>query len=81
MRVTGVTKKIDDLGRVVIPKEYREALQIKNNDMLELIFVEDGVLLKKAEHKCSFCGAPTELKMFNGKLICMDCISALKEEY
>jgi AbrB family transcriptional regulator (stage V sporulation protein T) len=49
MRATGIVRRIDDLGRVVIPKEIRKALHIKEGDPLELYTTEDGVCLKKYE--------------------------------
>lgn len=47
MKATGIIRRIDDLGRVVIPKEYRRVINVREGDPLELFLTEDGVLLKK----------------------------------
>ena len=56
MKSTGIVRRIDELGRITIPKETRTMLDIKDNDSLE-IFTEDGmILLKKYQPCCVFCG-------------------------
>lgn len=73
MKVTGVVRRIDDLGRVVIPREIRERLGIREGDPLEAYEINGGVLFKKREPSCVFCGSEEDLVMVEGKTICLKC--------
>ena len=74
MKSTGMVRKIDELGRIVIPKEMRRTFDLKENvDALE-IFVDDNmIILKKYEPSCIFCGDAKNIFQFNGKNICPEC--------
>ena len=77
MKATGFIKKIDETGRIVIPKSVRKALDVEIGDDLQF-FLEDGaVVLKKFSNGCVFCGATTDLKELNEKHICCECIKKL----
>lgn len=77
MKSTGIVRKIDELGRIVLPIEIRNTMDIKNRDAIE-IFVDEGkIILKKYEPACLFCGNADEVTYFKGKLICKDCIETL----
>lgn len=77
---TGVMRKVDQLGRVVIPKELRTVLDIEDNkDLLEIYVEGDKIILKKFAAGCSFCGKEGVLSTFKGKAICSDCIAEIKE--
>lgn len=70
-------KKIDDVGRIVLPKDIREELGIKLNEMLK-IDVEDGkIVICKAEDSCVFCGKNDGLKKYMGKTVCKNCVNEL----
>jgi AbrB family transcriptional regulator, transcriptional pleiotropic regulator of transition state genes len=70
---TGMARKIDQLGRVVLPAEMRRQLGIDVGDLVE-ISVDDGrVVLEKVEQTCVFCGGAAELREFSGKLVCGAC--------
>ena len=78
MRFTGISRPIDELGRIVIPKEIRNALDMRPKDEIE-IYIEDGnMIMKKAKPFCSLCAATEELHSFSGKFICQDCIKKLQ---
>lgn len=79
MKGNGMIKKIDNLGRVVVPKGYRLMLGLKPGDQLD-VEVEDGKL-SMAPHRigCTFCGADAVAGTLLGKKICPDCLTALKE--
>ena len=77
MKSTGIVRKIDELGRIFLPIEIRNTMDIKNRDAIE-IFVDEGkIILKKYEPACLFCGNADEVTYFKGKLICKDCIEML----
>lgn len=78
MKSTGIVRKIDSVGRFVVPIELRNVLDIGNNDSIEVFTDEDKIILKKYEPSCVFCGNNQELTEFRGKLVCKDCLTALK---
>jgi AbrB family transcriptional regulator, transcriptional pleiotropic regulator of transition state genes len=73
----GVARKIDHLGRVVIPAEFRKVFGIREGDLLDMTIEGDGMLLRKLERGCVFCESTADLGMFRSKLICKDCHAAL----
>lgn len=75
MKTTGITRPIDEMGRIVLPKEIRRSFKLEARDMLE-IFVEDNcIILKKTEGACIMCGAEEQLEKIDGKYICRKCMS------
>lgn len=77
MKSTGIIRRIDELGRVVLPVELRRSLGIEIKDSLEIYIDSDRIVLKKHEESCVFCGNTENLKEHIGKLICTDCIRKL----
>ncbi|MBQ9132158.1 MAG: AbrB/MazE/SpoVT family DNA-binding domain-containing protein [Clostridia bacterium] len=78
MKKTGIVRTMDELGRIVLPKEFRQVLDIRERDSLE-IFAEGGrIILKKYEPTCIFCGGDKEITLFHDKRVCRDCIEQLK---
>ena len=77
MKSTGIVRKIDDLGRIVLPIEQRRILEIGDRDSLE-IFIEDNMLiLKKYPPACIFCGNAKDVITFKGRNICPNCINEI----
>lgn len=79
MKATGIVRKVDDLGRIVIPKELRRTLSVDNGDPLEIFVDGDSIILKKYEPACIFCGEATDVANYKGKNICKSCIKDLKK--
>lgn len=77
MKSTGIVRPIDQLGRIVLPKELRETLSISPKDSLEVFVENDKIILKKYAPNCCFCGNDDEMSLFRGKLICRECIKKL----
>ena len=73
-----IDRRIDNLGRVVIPKEIRDKLDIKQKDALEIYNHGSNIILKKFETSCIFCGNEKTLINYKNKLICEKCIKKLK---
>lgn len=73
VKSTGVVRKIDELGRVVLPMELRRTMGIAEKDPLEIFTEEDRIVLRKYTPGCSFCGNPNELSYVMGKAICGKC--------
>jgi len=77
MKSTGMIRRVDELGRVVIPKEIRNKLDIQEKDPLEIYVQEDCIILKKYESNCIFCGNTKDLIEYKEKLICKKCLKDL----
>ena len=81
MKSTGIIRKVDELGRVVIPIEIRNQFNIAEKDPIEIYVDGSSIVLKKYEPNCIFCGNTENLLNYNDKLICKNCskkISKLK---
>lgn len=79
MKNTGITKKIDNLGRIVIPNEILKTLNLKKLDTLEFFTEGECLILKRYTKDCLFCGNIENLIEFKEKNICKNCIDKLKE--
>ena len=73
MKSTGIVRKVDELGRVVIPIEIRNQFNIMEKDPIEIYVDGSSVILKKFEPNCIFCGNTKNLLTYNEKLICSEC--------
>lgn len=71
-------KKIDEVGRIVLPKDIRKKLDLDANDMLKIDVEDNRVIITKAEPDCIFCSSTENLKSFMGKSVCGECIKKLK---
>lgn len=74
MKATGIVRKVDELGRIVLPIELRRTLDIEERDALEIYLDEDKIVLQKYEPACLFCGSNQGLVSYKGKNICSDCV-------
>ena len=80
MKSTGIVRNIDELGRVVVPKELRKKLGIANTDPVEIYVDEDKIILKKYIPVCHFCGGTSGIREFREKNICASCIDELSKK-
>lgn len=79
MKSTGVVRKVDELGRIVIPIELRRTMDIEEKDALEIFVDGERIILKKYEPACIFCGNAEDVVNYKGKNICNSCLNMLKE--
>ena len=80
MKATGIVRRIDDLGRVVIPKELCRTLGIEPKTALEIFVDSEGsIILKKYEPACTFCGEAGNTVTFKDRIICKKCLKELSE--
>ena len=77
MKSTGVVRKIDELGRIVLPSELRRVFGIKEGDELEISVEEDRVILQKRQDLCLFCGAENPPITYRDRRVCRDCAGEL----
>ncbi len=80
MKSTGIVRKIDELGRLVLPKELRKTLQIAHEDPIEIYVEGESIILKKYQPCCIFCGNAENLVDFSSKKICKDCAETIYEK-
>lgn len=73
MKATGIVRKVDELGRIVLPIELRRTLDIEERDALEIYLDGDKIVLQKYEPACLFCGSDQGLVNYRGKNICCEC--------
>ena len=80
MKSTGIVRRIDELGRVVLPVELRRTLNLEVRDPVEIFIEGDAIVLRKYDAGCLFCGSPRELLSYRGQQICRSCLRQLREE-
>lgn len=77
MKSTGMVRKTDELGRIVLPIELRRTLDIEYKDGLEIFTDNNCIILRKYQPACIFCGNANQLTNFKGKNVCKDCATNL----
>lgn len=78
MKATGIVRKVDELGRIVLPIELRRTLDIDIKDPIEIFVDDEYILLKKYEPACVFCGNAKNVRRIKEKNVCEDCLKELK---
>lgn len=81
MKSTGTVKKIDELGRIVLPKNIRIPMGIETGDAVEIFTDGDRIILQKFQSSCIFCGEAEEVVYYNGKRICSACVENIKNNF
>ena len=79
VKSTGIVRKVDELGRIVLPIELRRTLDIAEKDCLEIYMDGESIVLKKYQPACIFCDEADNITVFHGKNICAGCLKALRE--
>lgn len=79
MKSTGIVRKVDELGRIVLPIELRRTLDIAEKDALEIYVDGNFIILKKYEPACIFCGDASDIHVYHGKNICSQCLEDFKK--
>lgn len=79
VKSTGIVRKVDELGRIVLPIELRNVLHIKEKDSIAFFTEGESIVLMKYEPSCIFCGNASNVTHFKGKLICNDCATDAKD--
>lgn len=77
MKSTGIVRKVDQLGRVVIPIELRRNLDIDDKDSLEIYVEDDHIILKKYSPACCFCSNASGVTVFKNRNICSSCLAEI----
>jgi len=77
-RATGVSRKVDDLGRIVLPAELRRSFDIREGDHIDIAVEEDRIILSKRRSVCTFCGSAEGLRVYREHQVCASCLGELK---
>ena len=80
VKSTGIVRKVDELGRIVLPIELRHTLDIEPKDALEIYVDGNTIMLKKYQPACIFCDDAKDVLLFRGKNVCTACIKALNAQ-
>lgn len=79
MKTSGIVRRVDELGRIVLPIELRRNLDIEERDPLEITVQGDQIILRKYQPSCIFCAADDDLLHYNEKRICRECLKKLND--
>lgn len=79
MKATGIIRRVDELGRVVLPIELRRSLEIEERDAMEISVDGDRIILRKHQPTCIFCGNDEELFEYREKRVCTGCLKNLNQ--
>lgn len=78
MKSTGIVRKVDELGRVVIPKELRNTHGLDVGSPFEIFVEGERIIFKKYQPACTFCDSAVDIKRFKGKRVCKRCIESMQ---
>ncbi|MBR6873866.1 MAG: AbrB/MazE/SpoVT family DNA-binding domain-containing protein [Ruminococcus sp.] len=79
MKSTGIVRKVDELGRIVLPIELRRSFDLNEKDAIEIYTDNDMIILKKFQRTCVFCNSSENVTEFKGKSVCSSCRAELKQ--
>ena len=80
MKSTGIVRKVDELGRIVLPIELRRTTDIAEKDALEIYVEGENIILRKYQAACVFCGSVKNLVSYKGRNVCADCVATLQDK-
>lgn len=81
MKSTGISRPVDSLGRMVLPKELRSVMDIQKGDYLEILVDANRVILRKFLHNCIFCGEGSDVSFYHGKAVCRKCADYISKRF
>lgn len=79
MKDISITRPVDALGRIVLPKELRHSLNISSKDRLEIFIEDNSIILQKFSKECLICGSKENIMKFKDKTICTECIKDITD--
>jgi transcriptional pleiotropic regulator of transition state genes len=80
MKLSGIARKVDELGRIVLPVEIRRALGLNAGDEVDISLDDTAIVMRKVEARCTFCGGDSDLRAFRGRQVCASCASELTDK-
>ncbi|MFD1956122.1 AbrB/MazE/SpoVT family DNA-binding domain-containing protein [Paenibacillus thailandensis] len=77
MKPAGVVRKVDQLGRIVLPKSLRKRYQMNEGDPVEILVQGDHIILERYRPRCVFCSSMDEVSEFKERHLCAQCLSEM----
>lgn len=77
MKATGIVRKVDELGRIVVPIELRRSLGIGDRDAVEMFMENGSIIIRKHQPSCVFCGSTEDVVEYRQKVVCKNCIDTM----
>jgi AbrB family transcriptional regulator, transcriptional pleiotropic regulator of transition state genes len=78
MKLAGITRKIDNVGRITVPKSVRDRFEIEPNDYVGIAVDRDRIILSKYQPACTLCGGTYHVTEYKDKYLCQECLPSLK---
>ena len=78
MKSTGIVRRVDELGRLVIPKEMRKKMNIADNDPVEIFVDGEKIIITKYTPFCTFCQSDERVTEFKGRNVCRACLEEMR---
>jgi transcriptional pleiotropic regulator of transition state genes len=79
LRPIGVVRKVDQLGRIVLPKSLRKKFSMNEGDPIEIVVTGEQIILEKYRPRCSFCNSQDHVQEFKDRFICLNCLVELQQ--
>ncbi|CAG7650430.1 hypothetical protein PAESOLCIP111_06078 [Paenibacillus solanacearum] len=79
MKPAGVVRKVDQLGRIVLPKSLRKRYQMNEGDPVEILVSGDHIILERYRPRCVFCGSLDQVSDFKERHICNQCLVEMNQ--
>ncbi|MED4601691.1 AbrB/MazE/SpoVT family DNA-binding domain-containing protein [Paenibacillus validus] len=79
MKPAGVVRKVDQLGRIVLPKSLRKRYQMNEGDPVEILVSGDHIILERYRPRCVFCGSMDQVSDFKERYICSECLGEMQQ--
>ncbi|MFO7636796.1 MAG: AbrB/MazE/SpoVT family DNA-binding domain-containing protein [Clostridia bacterium] len=80
MKSTGIVRRVDELGRIVVPIELRRSLDIGDRDTVEMYLEGDNIIIRKYQPSCVFCGTSSDITLYREKMLCLNCIGKIAKD-
>lgn len=78
MKSTGIVRRIDEMGRIVLPAELRRTMGLRERETMEIFTEGSSIVLKKYSPACIFCDGGRDVSRFKGKFVCARCLQQLR---
>lgn len=79
MKSTGIVRRVDELGRIVVPIELRRSLDIGDRDTVEMYLEGENIIIRKYQPSCVFCGTTNDITLYREKMLCLECIEKISK--
>lgn len=79
MKENGLVREVDDMGRIVLPKELLKYLNMENVKAVQIFVENNSIVLKKYNPGCIFCNNVDNTIRYKGQYICKDCLKDMEE--